>query len=380
MIRKGLMAALMAVTAVVLLGCGSGDVIKVGLIAPLTGDVKTFGESTVNGVMLAVEEANKAGGINGKQIKVFSSDDKNDPTEAANAGAKLIDMDGVVAIIGSVSTKCSLPLADKCQVARIPMITPTSTNPKVTVTDDGRHKEFVFRACFTDRFQGQVAARYAVEELKAKTAAVMYDVGNDYSRGLAEYFKQAFEAAGGKVVAYESYQKDDVDFSALLTKVKAQNPAVLFLPDYYNKVGLMAKQARQVGLKCQLLGGDGWDSPAMTEIAGEAIQGGIFANHYSPDDPRPEVQNWVKKYQEKYGQRPDALATLGYDAALLLIEALRRAPNAKPDEIRQALKEIREFPCVSGNITFDAQGNPIKSAAIIQYTATGQQFLASVAP
>ncbi|MEO0085916.1 MAG: ABC transporter substrate-binding protein, partial [candidate division WOR-3 bacterium] len=335
--RQRLMAVMAAAVALAFLGCGSENVIKVGLIAPLTGDVKTFGESTVNGAMLAIEEANKAGGINGRQIKVFTSDDKNDPTEAANAGGKLIDMDGVVAIIGSVSTKCSLPLADKCQVARIPMITPTSTNPKVTVTDDGRHKEFIFRACFTDQFQGQVVARYASEELKAKTAAVMYDVGNDYSRGLAEYFKQAFEAAGGKVVAYESYQKDDVDFSALLTKVKAQNPQVLFLPDYYNKVGLMAKQARQVGLSCQLLGGDGWDSPAMTEIAGEAIQGGIFANHYSPDDPRPEVQNWVKKYQEKYGQRPDALATLGYDAALLLIEALRKAENAKPDEIRQAL-------------------------------------------
>lgn len=380
MYRSRLAVGLAAAAVLAFLGCGSGNVIKVGLIAPLTGDVKTFGESTVNGAMLAIEEANKAGGVNGRQIKVYTSDDKNDPTEASNAGGKLIDMDGVAAIIGSVSTKCSLPLADKCQVAGIPMITPTSTNPKVTVTDDGKHKSCVFRACFTDQFQGQVAARYAAGELKARTAAVMYDVGNDYSRGLAEYFKQAFEAAGGKVVAYESYQKDDVDFSALLTKVRAQSPAVLFLPDYYNKVGLIAKQARQVGLTCQLLGGDGWDSPAMTEIAGEAIQGGIFANHYSPDDPRPEVQNWVKKYQEKYGQRPDALATLGYDAALLLIEALRNAPNGKPDEIRQALEQIRDFPCVSGNITFDAQGNPIKSAAIIQYTATGQQFLTSVAP
>ncbi|MBM3315923.1 ABC transporter substrate-binding protein, partial [candidate division WOR-3 bacterium] len=348
--RDRLTTVLAAAAALAFLACGSGDVVKVGLIAPLTGDVKTFGESTVNGAMLAIEEANKAGGVNGKQIKVFTTDDKNDPTEAANAGGKLIDMDGVVAIVGSVSTKCSLPLADKCQVARIPMITPTSTNPKVTVFDDGRHKEYIFRACFTDQFQGAVAARYAAGELKARTAAVMYDVGNDYSRGLAEYFKQAFEQAGGRVVAYESYQKDDVDFSALLTKVKAQSPAVLFLPDYYNKVGLMAKQARQVGLACQLLGGDGWDSPAMTEIAGEAIEGGIFANHYSPDDPRPEVQNWVKKYQEKYGQRPDALATLGYDAALLLIEALRQAPNAKPGEIRQALKAIEDYPCVSGNI------------------------------
>ncbi len=363
-----------------ILSCGPGNVIKVGVIAPLTGDVKTFGESTVNGIMLAVEEANRAGGINGKQIKLFISDDKNDPTEAANAGGKLIELDGVVVIIGSVSTKCSLPLADKCQTARIPMITPTSTNPKVTVTDDGKHKEFIFRACFTDSFQGVVAARFAAETLKAKTAAVMFDVGNDYSRGLAEFFKRFFEQTGGKVVAFESYQKDDVDFSALLTKVKQQKPDVLFLPDYYNKVGLIVKQAYQLGLACKFLGGDGWDSPAMLEIAGKEIAGGYFVNHYSADEPRPEVQNWVQKYQARYGHKPDALATLGYDAALLLIAALKNAPNAKPEEIQRALSQIRDYPCVSGSISFDEFGNPIKRASIIRYTETGQEFVTSFNP
>ncbi len=362
------------------LSCGPGNVIKVGVVAPLTGDVKTFGESTVNGIMLAIEEANRAGGVNGKQIKLFISDDKNDPTEAANAGGKLIELDGVVAIIGSVSTKCSLPLADKCQVARIPMITPTSTNPKVTVTDDGRHKEYIFRACFTDSFQGVVAARFAIDSLKAKTAAIMYDVGNDYSRGLADYFKRFFEAAGGKVVAYESYQKDDVDFSGLLTKIKQQKPDLVFLPDYYNKVGLIVKQAYQLGLVTRFLGGDGWDSPAMLEIAGKEVAGSYFVNHYSADDPRSEVQNWVNKYQARYGQKPDAFATLGYDAGLLLIAALKNAPNAKPDEIREALSKIRDYPCVSGTITFDEFGNPIKLATIIQYTETGQRFVTSFAP
>ncbi len=362
------------------LSCGPGDVIKIGVVAPLTGDVKTFGESTVNGVMLAVEEANRAGGINGKQIKLFISDDKNDPTEAANAGGKLIELDGVVAIIGSVSTKCSLPLADKCQVARIPMITPTSTNPKVTVTDDGRHKEYIFRACFTDSFQGAVAARFAIDSLKAKTAAVMYDVGNDYSRGLADYFRRFFEQAGGKVVVYESYQKDDVDFSGLLTKIKQQQPDLIFLPDYYNKVGLIIKQAYQLGLVTKFLGGDGWDSPAMLEIAGKEVAGSYFVNHYSADDPRLEVQNWVTKYQSRYGQKPDAMATLGYDAALLLIAALRNAPNGKPDEIREALSKIRDYPCVSGTISFDEFGNPIKMATIIQYTEAGQRFVTAIVP
>jgi len=360
--------------------CGPGNYIKVGVVAPLTGDVKTFGESTVNGIMLAVEEANRAGGVNGKQIKLFISDDKNDPTEAANAGGKLIELDRVVAIIGSVSTKCSLPLADKCQMARIPMITPTSTNPKVTITDDGRHKEFIFRACFTDSFQGVVAARFAIDSLKAKTAAIMFDVGNDYSRGLADYFRRFFEAAGGKVVAFESYQKDDVDFSALLTKVKQQKPELVFLPDYYNKVGLIVKQAYQLGLVTRFLGGDGWDSPAMLEIAGKEVAGSYFVNHYAADDPRLEVQNWVNKYQARYGQKPDAMATLGYDAALLLIAALRNAPNGKPEEIQQALAQIKDYPCVSGTITFDQFGNPIKLATIIQYTETGQRFVTAFMP
>lgn len=363
-----------------LFACGPGNVIKIGVIAPLTGDVKTFGESTVNGITLAVEEANRGGGINGKQIKLFISDDKNDPTEAANAGGKLIELDGVVAIIGSVSTKCSLPLADKCRVAKIPMLTPTSTNPKVTVTDDGKHKEYIFRACFTDSFQGVVAARFAVESLKAKTAAVMFDVGNDYSRGLAEYFKRFFELSGSKVVAFESYQKDDIDFSALLTKIKQQKPDVIFLPDYYNKVGLIVKQAYQLGLATIFLGGDGWDSPALLEIAGKEVTGSYSVNHYSADDPRPEVQNWVNKYQAKFGQKPDALATLGYDAALLLIAALKNASKPEPSEIRAALSQIKDYPCVSGSISFDEWGNPIKQAVIIQLTETGQRYVTSFNP
>jgi len=384
---RQLLAVLASVAIVAGLSCGGGNAkagsavaIKVGLVVPLTGDVKTFGESARNGAMLALEEANAAGGINGRKIDVVATDDKNDPTETGNAGSKLIDMDRVVVVIGSVSSKCSVPLSDKCQSAKIPMITPTSTNPKVTVGEDGKRKDYVFRACFIDPFQGTVGAKFAVDSLKARTAAVMYDVGNDYSKGLADYFKASFEQRGGKVAAFESYAKDDVDFSALLTKIKQTGPDVLFLPDYYNKVGLISKQARQLGVTATFLGGDGWDSPEMAKIAGEAIYGGYFTNHYSPDDPRPEVQEWVKKYQAKYGSRPDALATLGYDAGLLLIEALKNAPNAKPDEIKAALAAIEDFPCVSGRITFDEWGNPIKSAAVLQYAQAGQKYVTTINP
>jgi len=385
---KQLITVLTAAAVIVGLSCGGkagttsagSSAIKVGLVVPLTGDVKTFGESTRNGAMLAIEEVNAAGGINGRKIDVVATDDKNDPTETGNAGSKLIDMDRVVAVIGSVSSKCSAPLSDKCQSAKIPMITPTSTAPKVTVGEDGKRKDYVFRACFIDPFQGTVGARFAIDSLKAKTAAVMYDVGNDYSKGLADYFKAAFEKDGGKITAFESYAKDDVDFSALLTKIKQSSPDVLFLPDYYNKVGLIAKQARQLGVTATFLGGDGWDSPEMAKIAGEAINGGCFTNHYSPDDPRPEVQEWVQKYQAKYGQKPDALATLGHDAALLLIQALKNSPNAKPDEIKAALGAIKDFPCVSGKITFDEWGNPIKSAVVLQYTKDGQKYVTTINP
>jgi len=372
---------LISLFAVIILSCGPQEnVIKIGLVAPLTGDVKTFGESTKNGFLLAIEETNSQGGINGKQIKTFIQDDKNDPTEAQNAGSKLINQDGVKLIIGSVSSKCSIPLAQTCQDASAVMITPTSTNPKVTIRDDGSRKDFVFRACFIDPFQGKVAAKFALENLKAKTTAILYDVGNDYVKGLAEFFRDNFTQGGGEVVVYESYQKDDTDFSALLTKVKQANPDILYIPDYYNKVGLIAKQARQLGINAILMGGDGWDSPEMLKIAGDAIVGGYFTNHYSPDDPRPEVQEWVKKYLAKYGSNPDALATLAYDATCLLLEAIKKANSDNPVKVKEALQRIKDFKGVSGEITFDEFGNPIKKITILRYTKTGQEFVIRITP
>jgi branched-chain amino acid transport system substrate-binding protein len=365
-----------------LLSCtqDQANVIKIGLVVPLTGDVKTFGESVKNAVMLAVEEANEKGGVINKKIKVVMADDKNDPTESSNAGSKLINQDRVKAIIGSVSSKCSIPLSEICQDASVVMITPTSTNPKVTVDEYGKRKDYVFRGCFIDPFQGAVAAKFALENLKAKKAAILFDVGNDYVKGLAEFFHASFIKGGGKINIYESYAKDDVDFSALLTKAKVDNPDVLFIPDYYNKVGLIAKQARQLGIKAQFLGGDGWDSEDMVKIAGDAIEGGYFTNHYSPEDPRPEVQEWVSKYQAKYGGKPDALGTLGYDATLLLLEAIRLAGTDKPEMVRDAMAKIKDFKCVSGNISFDKDGNPMKSAVVLEYKGGAQKYVTTVNP
>jgi branched-chain amino acid transport system substrate-binding protein len=352
---------------------------KIGLITPLSGDVKTFGESVKNAFEIAVEEANAKGGVGGRKIVTVIVDDRNDPTEASNAANLLINQHRVKAIVGSVTSKTTIPVSDLAQSSRIPTITGTATNPKVTVAD-GKRKDYMFRSCYTDSFQGTVMAKFARGDLRAGTAAVLYDASNDYSKGIAEVFREAFTRMEGEVTAYESYGKDDVDFSALLTKVKASKPDVLFLPDYYNKVGLIAKQAKEQGLEAKLIGPDGWDSPDLVKVAGDAIEGGYFSNHYSPEDTRPEVVNWVKMYREKFGQTPDALGTLTYDATNMLVEAIRRANSDDPGKIRDALASLKGFEGVTGKFTMDENGDPIKSAVIIQIRDGKQKFLQVVNP
>jgi len=353
--------------------------IKIGLITPLSGDVKTFGESVRNSFLIAVEEANARGGVAGMKITYVIQDDKNDATEAANVANLLVNQQRVKAIVGSVTSKATIPVSDIIQAARIPTISPTATNPKVTVAD-GKRKDYMFRACFIDPFQGAVMAKFSRETLKGKSAAVLFDASNDYSKGIAEVFRDVFRKQGGTVAAFESYGKDDVDFSALLTKVKASGADVLFLPDYYNKVGLIAKQVQEKGLKVRLVGPDGWDSPDLVKIAGSAIEGGHFSNHYSPDDLRPEVVAWVKKYRERHGQVPDALGTLAYDATNLLLEAIRKAGSDDPKKIREALASIRDFKGVSGKSTLDRNGDSIKSAAILKIEGGRQKFVKMVNP
>ena len=353
--------------------------IRIGLITPLSGDVKTFGESVKNAFDIAVEEANAAGGVAGRKIAPVVVDDKNDPTEASNAANLLINQYGVKAIVGSVTSKTTIPVSDLAQSTGIPTITGTATNPKVTVAD-GKRKDFMFRACYTDSFQGRVMAKFGREGLHASTAAVLYDASNDYSKGIAEVFRDVFRELGGAVEVYESYGKDDVDFSALLTKVRAAAPELLFLPDYYNKVGLIAEQAREKGVAATLIGPDGWDSPDLVKVAGEAIEGGYFSNHYSPEDTRPAVVNWVRKYRDRFGHTPDALGTLAYDAANMLFAAIRKADSADPRKIRDALASLTGFEGVTGKFTMDENGDPVKSAVILRIAGGKQSFYRVVNP
>jgi len=351
------------------------ETVKIGLITPLTGDVKTFGESSKNSFMIAVEEYNKKGKYN---IVPIIADDKNDPTEGTNAALKLITQDGVKAIIGPLTSKVTIPVSEIANSKKIPMITGTATNPKVTVSD-GKRKPYVFRACFIDPYQGKVAAQFALKDLKAKSAAVLYDVGNDYSKGLAEFFRDNF-SKGGKIVAFESYQKDDVDFSALITKIAAKKPDVIFLPDYYNKVALIAKQLRERGVKSVLMGGDGWDSPELIKIGGKAIVGGYFTNHYSPDRNDPVSESFIKKYKEKYNAIPDALGVLAYDATMIYLYALDKAKSSNPEDVVKELANLKNFKAVTGTISFDKNGDAQKSVVILKLEENGAKYVATVNP
>mgnify|MGYP001064109687 CR=1 FL=1 len=351
------------------------ETVKIGLITPITGDIKTFGESTKNSFYIALEEYSKKGKYN---IKPIIADDKNDPTEGTNAALKLITQDKVLAIIGPLTSKVAIPVSEIVNSNKIPMITGTATNPKVTVSD-GKRKKYVFRACFIDPFQGQVAANFALKDLKAETAAVLYDVGNDYSKGLAEFFKKTFEK-GGKIVAFESYQKDDVDFSALITKIAIKKPDVIFIPDYYNKVALIAKQIREKGLKSTLLGGDGWDSPDLLKIGGDAVVGSYYTNHYSPDRKDPVAEAFINKYKQKHGNVPDALGALAYDATMILLNALDRAAKPTPEEILKEIEKTKNHKGVTGTITFNKDGDAVKSTVILKVEKTGPKYVTTVNP
>lgn len=337
-------------------------VAKIAVLAPMTGDVSTFGVGTKNGAEMAFEEWNAKGGVNGAQIELVSGDTRCDPQEARNAANKVVDQDGVKFIVGAVCSSSSIPISDVVNPKGVLQISPTSTNPQVTLDKDGKVKPYTFRACFIDPFQGKVAAQFALNTLGAKKAAVLKDVGNDYVKGLAEVFEAQFADGGGEVVVSEAYTKDDTDFSAILAKVASAEPDVLYLPDYYNKVSLIAKQAKEKGIDVALLGGDGWDSPDLDR---EAVDGGFYTNHYSPEDPRPVVQEFVAKYEEKYGAVPDALATLAYDAANMLLQAMAQADSTDPAVVKDALAAIK-FSGVSGDITLDENHNPVKSAVILQ--------------
>lgn len=360
--------AMVGVVAVAALaGCGSassgagqtGDVIKIGGIAPLTGDVAVYGNAAKNGAQLAIDQYNANGGVLGKQIQYIVLDDKGDPTEAVNAYNKLVSSEKVSAIIGAVTSKPTLTIAPLAAKEGIPVVTPTAT--ALEVTEAGAN---IFRACYTDPYQGKVMGDFAAEKLSAKTAAVMYNTADDYSVGLAEVFKESFEAHGQQVVSFEGYTGGDRDFKAILTNINGKAPDVLFIADYYNTVGLITQQAQEVGIQAAMLGADGWDG--VLEVAPpEAVEGAYFSNHYSADDQAAEVQNFLADYRAKYNEEPNALAALGYDAAVLMLEAIKTAGSVDKAAVVKAL-QASNVTTVTGTITFDENRNPVKSIAIIQ--------------
>jgi len=367
---------LVALVGTTFAGCkpAGPSTIKIGGIGPVTGEASTFGVSTRNGYEMMIEEWNAKGGVLGKKIELVFADDKGDPTEAATATQKLINEDKVVAIAGTVMSKCSLSMAPICQSSGIPMVSPTSTNPKVT-----QQGNYIFRACFIDPFQGTVGAMFAYNNLNAKKAGVLFDNSNDYTKGLAEYFRDKFTQLGGTIVAFEGHPAGTTDFTPFLTKILAGKPDIIYCSDYYNDDGLMAKQARQLGFTGPFVGGDGWDSPDLVKIGGDAVNNAYFTNHFSKDDQRPEVQDFVKKYTAKYGQAPDALAALGYDAMGIILQAIQNAGSTDGAKIRDAIKNI-EYHGVSGVIKFDENRNPIKSAVIIKIENGQQVYKATVNP
>ena len=375
--------ALLIVASMVLAACGGGGggTIKIGLLSPLTGAVPTFGQSTQEGVEIAVKEWNAKGGILGKQIELVVADSQCSADPAVNAANKLIDQDKVKFIVGEVCSSASIPVSEIVNQKKILQISPTSTNANVTVDGNGVTKPFTFRACFIDPFQGLVMAKFAAGK-GYKTAFVMYDQGNDYTVGLAEAFEKSFTELGGQIVGKETYVKEDTDFSAILTKVAETNPEVLYLPDYYNIVNLVGAQAKDKGVTAVMMGGDGWDS---ADLDVNAAEGGFYSNHYFAGDTRPIVVDWLKKYGADYKDAngdpkvPDALATLAYDAANLLFAAIQAAGTEDTTKAAEALAAI-SWEGVSGKITFDAQHNPIKSAAVIGVAGGQLVFAESIAP
>jgi branched-chain amino acid transport system substrate-binding protein len=351
--------------------------IKIGEFASLTGKEATFGQSSHEGTLLAVEEVNAAGGVLGKQLELVYEDNRSTPGESATIAKKLITRDKVVAILGEVASGRSLEVAPIAQASKIPMISPSSTNPKVTETGD-----FIFRVCFTDPFQGKLLAEFAQRTLKVKKLAILSDVAAPYSVGLAQYVREPFVAEGGEIVGEEKYTGGDKDFKAQLTKIKGMNPEAILVPGYYNDVGLIVAQARQLGITVPLFGGDGWEAPELIQIAGaDALVGTYYSTHFSPESTDPLSQKFVAAYKAKYsGKVPDAMAALGYDSVLVLVDAIKRAGSTDGQAVRDALAATKDFPGATGNTTLDEKRDAAKPAVVITVKDGKFQYLETIKP
>ncbi len=352
-----------------------GDAIKVGEFASMTGGEATFGQSSHKGTALAIEDLNAAGGLLGRKFELLMEDDQSQAGQPATVVRKLISRDDVVAVLGEVASSRSLEAAPICQQNKIPMISPASTNPKVTEAGD-----YIFRVCFIDPFQGTVMANFALHTLHLKNVAVLTDVKSDYSLGLAKFFKEGFVAGGGKIVAEQNYGSGDKDFNAQLTSLKSSNPDGIFVPGYYTEVGLIALQAKQLGLNVPLFGGDGWESSSLVPIGGSALEGDYFSTHYSPEDTSSAVQDFVKKFKAKYGETPDAMAALGYDSAMILAAAIKSAGTTDGVKVRDALAAVKDFPGVTGKITMDANRNASKPTVILTIKDGQFKYVETISP
>jgi branched-chain amino acid transport system substrate-binding protein len=367
----------LAVIAFLLTSCTrkGTDEILIGHFASMTGSEATFGVSTDEGIRLAVDEMNAKGGVKGRKIKLITMDNQGNSAEAAAVVTRLIEQERVIALLGEVASARSRAAAPIAQARGIPMISPSSTN--IDVTQAGN---FIFRTCFIDPFQGTVMAKFANENLKVKNVAILRDISSDYSVGLANHFKQKFEEFGGKVVGDYSYQDKDVDFKAQLTEVKSKNPDAIFIPGYYTQVGLIARQARELGITATLMGGDGWDSPKLSEIGQNAVEGAYFSNHFSNETKDPIAVEFMQRFQARYKKSPDGLSAAGYDAAKVLLAAMERANELKPAAIRDAIASTVDFPGVTGKITIDSDRNANKSAVVVQVKGAVNKYVTTVNP
>ena len=378
-VKRLLLPALILVT-VLSARCGGektpeAQKIEIGFFGAMTGPQATFALSGKNGARLAIDQLNASGGVLGKKLDLLVEDDHNDPSEAASVVSKLITRDHVVALIGENASSRSLAAAPIAQNYQVPMVSPSSTNVEVTKKGD-----YIFRVCFLDSFQGKAVAAFAWETLRAKTAALLVDAKSDYSVGLADSFRRAFTELGGRIVAELKYAEGDSDFSAQLTALQSASPDAVMIPGYYTDAGLIARQARSLGLRAALLGADGWDSPKLAEIGGAAVEGAYFSNHYSVDDPSPAARAFVEDYRKAFGSPPDSIAALSYDAARLVADAMKRAGSTEGKRVRDALASTADFPGVTGTITMDADRNPVKPAVILKVEGGKFRFAATIPP
>ena len=379
-----LLSLTVLVASLAIAGCGDSGAknIKIGMVYELTGNTASYGTSAANGAKLAFKAINANGGVLGKQIQIVSADNKGEPSESANAMTKVITQDKVVAVTGVTVSSCGIAASAVAEDNKIPFVAAAAVNPKVTVDErTGKVKNYTFRACFIDSFQGIVGVNFATNSLKAKNVAIMTDSSSDYSKGLTGIFKSAFSSKGGKIVAEEAYLQKDQDYKAVLTKIKAQNPDLLYIPGYYEDVGKIIKQARELGMMIPVLGADAWDSPVLVELAGpQALNNTFFTNFYSTEDKNPISNNFVEAYKKEYGAIPDSMAAMGYDAANLLVDAIRRANSTESAKIRDALSATKNFKSVSGEMSLNETHDAVRGVVIIEMKNGKQVYKETIKP